>query len=158
MDLPYSDDHMDAVRDFTENPHSTVITDRHADAPGDWTLKLVEDIPGDILVPSSIFGTIRSYNAEIDYFGREDYGPQIGGRHPLGGSGDAGIEVLEDSIRFHVFDIDDDREADYECVVNANPSTDVFRKVQKRTRLQIKNIQEHDHRGGLSIYLNDPDG
>jgi len=92
----------------------------------------------------------------INHFDRTEYGPRIGGRHTSEDSGDAGIDVLRDSIRFHVHDLDNDRQPDYEAVVNENPTADVFKTIQAKTRLKIYNLHEHSDRGGLSIYLTDP--
>lgn len=156
MELPYTEEHRNTVREFNDSPHVPVITDQRPKDPSDWIINVDGEIAGDLLVPANIFAIIRNGNAEINHFDRTEYGPRIGGRHTSEDSDDAGIDVLRESIRFHVHDLDRTRQPDYEAVVNENPSPDAFRTIQKQTRLKIYNIHEHSNRGGLSIYLTDP--
>lgn len=155
-----SDDDPEPLNTVRSHPTVTHIIDPGDDVIADWTIYVSSEIPGNLIIPGDILQAVRKSHSEILHIQQSkstDDWVIAGRRVDRRLSGNAGIDRLRDTTHLQVDDLDDCAfSADYEAVVTDSPRQHGLMDIQ-RTRLRIKNIQNHEYRNGFSLHLIDPE-
>ncbi|CDK39458.1 hypothetical protein [Halorubrum sp. AJ67] len=132
--------------------------------PSDFFIRL-NTLPGDLLVPGLIFFAIRDTNSEILNIGNTISGPPavtgIIDRDRLTSPKKKTIDDIAALPRtLDIHRTDDANLTELEVVHEQRPGTKLVGSTIARTidatEYEIVNVQTHDHRRGVSIYLHDP--
>ena len=145
---------------FTDEIESTAQS-----MPSDFFIRL-SSIPGDILVPGLVFFALRDVDAQILHIGQTISGPPavtgVINRDRLASPLEKTIDdiaALPRTIDVHRTENESltELEVVHEQSRGAKTVGSTLARTLDATDYDIVNVQTHDHRRGVSIYLRDPD-
>lgn len=132
--------------------------------PSDFFIRL-NTLPGDLLVPGLVFFAVRDVNAEVLHIGNTISGPPavtgILDRDRLTSPKKKTIDDIAALPRtLDIHRTDDANLTELEIVHEQRPGAKLVGSTIARTidatKYEIVNVQGHDHRRGVSVYLQDP--